>query len=191
MPACGALTRSRGARVSRSGGTRRFEGWHRSSPLQAGVAGRGASGLPHRSATLPRVVGNEIGFNGGDGVRVDPSIATIALGWNRFSSNGGLGIDLGGDGVTVNDPGDGDTGVNGLLNMNWQLDDQLSVEVRTELRRSELRTEDGWGAFLRALLRYRFRQTSVDFSLLSSREEWDISSDRDVLRAMLTVTRRF
>jgi hypothetical protein len=38
-------------------------------------------------------------------------------GENSIFANGGLGIDLGGDGVTANDPGDGDAGPNFLQNV--------------------------------------------------------------------------
>ena len=64
---------------------------------------------------------NVIAFNGGDGVQVS-STAGIAntIRGNSIFSNGTtashLGIDLGGDGVTPNDPQDGDSGPNGLQN---------------------------------------------------------------------------
>jgi len=63
--------------------------------------------------------GNTIAFNGGAGVAVKPtSIATVdfpagkfvtaAVRRNSIYSNGGLGIDLNGEGVTPNDAGDPD-----------------------------------------------------------------------------------
>jgi len=60
---------------------------------------------------------NRIWFNGGDGVRVvGPKAAGNTIRHNSIANNGGLGIDLDGDGVTMNDPGDGDTGPNGFQN---------------------------------------------------------------------------
>ena len=67
-----------------------------------------------------KVVGNYIHDNVGAGVFVgDPDSpggdGTSILG-NRIFHDGGLGIDLAPAGVTPNDPGDGDTGPNGLQN---------------------------------------------------------------------------
>ena len=59
--------------------------------------------------------GNTIAFSGLDGVRVcSGNRNTVRL--NSIFSNGALGIDLGGDGVTRNDPRDGDSGPNNLIN---------------------------------------------------------------------------
>jgi hypothetical protein len=62
--------------------------------------------------------GNTIAFNTGAGVVVDPDEGGtgIQIRGNSIYSNGGLGIDLAGDGVTPNDPGDADAGPNGLQN---------------------------------------------------------------------------
>ncbi len=62
--------------------------------------------------------GNTIAFNTGNGVRVltSPNSNGNSIRRNSIFSNGGLGIDLGGDGVTPNDPGDGDQGSNNLQN---------------------------------------------------------------------------
>ena len=59
--------------------------------------------------------GNAIAFNVGRGVNIVAGGGISVLG-NSLSSNGSLGIDLGGNGVTLNDDGDGDTGANGLQN---------------------------------------------------------------------------
>jgi hypothetical protein len=63
--------------------------------------------------------GNVIAFNGGDGVAMagdlfDPNGNAILS--NSIFANGGLGIDLGDDGVTANDDCDGDKGPNDLQN---------------------------------------------------------------------------
>src|SRR5262249_39726535 len=55
--------------------------------------------------------GNVIAFNGGAGVAVTGTTSTgNSIRGNSIFSNAGLGIDLGADGVTPNDPGDGDGG---------------------------------------------------------------------------------
>ncbi len=59
--------------------------------------------------------GNVIAFNQVKGVDIAGGNDNSVLG-NDIFSNGGLGIDLGTTGVTGNDSGDGDTGVNDLLN---------------------------------------------------------------------------
>jgi parallel beta-helix repeat protein len=56
--------------------------------------------------------GNVVAFNGGAGVDFLITTAYAGLRTNSFHSNVGLGIDLGSDGVTSNDPGDGDGGAN-------------------------------------------------------------------------------
>ncbi len=61
--------------------------------------------------------GNTIAFNGSDGIFVELASATgNALLGNSIFSNTGLGIDLGTNGVTPNDAGDGDAGANDLQN---------------------------------------------------------------------------
>lgn len=57
---------------------------------------------------------NTIAYNGGDGITVEGTGNVILL--NSMFLNTGIGIDLDGDGITPNDPGDGDTGANNLQN---------------------------------------------------------------------------
>ena len=60
---------------------------------------------------------NSISNNAADGIYVEGGTATgNRLLRNSIFNNGGLGIDLGDDGVTPNDPGDSDTGPNNLQN---------------------------------------------------------------------------
>ncbi|MDX1996800.1 MAG: IPTL-CTERM sorting domain-containing protein [Thermoanaerobaculia bacterium] len=86
--------------------------------LQTGIRVDGTGGVRIGGPGLGE--GNQIAYNGGDGILVvngfrgELSTATIEA--NRIHDNGGLGIDLGDDGVTANDSGDADTGPNGLTN---------------------------------------------------------------------------
>jgi len=60
--------------------------------------------------------GNEITHCAGAGVVVTGAGVGHTLSGNSIHDNGGLGIDLDDDGVTANDPGDGDSGPNDLVN---------------------------------------------------------------------------
>jgi Domain of unknown function (DUF4394)/Calx-beta domain len=60
--------------------------------------------------------GNLIAFNFSNGIITDPNAPGNPILSNSIFSNGALGIDLNGDGVTPNDAGDADTGGNNLQN---------------------------------------------------------------------------
>ncbi|MFL5796895.1 MAG: CSLREA domain-containing protein [Actinomycetota bacterium] len=73
--------------------------------------------------------GNTIVGNAGDGIRV-LSGTGVAIHRNDVEGNGGIGIDLGGDGPTPNDPGDADDGPNDLQNYPWL--DAVTYDESTE-----------------------------------------------------------
>jgi photosystem II stability/assembly factor-like uncharacterized protein len=59
---------------------------------------------------------NRISFNGGPAVRIDSGTGNEVRG-NSIFANSGMGIDIGGAGVTANDNCDGDNGANTLQNL--------------------------------------------------------------------------
>ena len=83
--------------------------------------GNAADGIRIDGATATRIGGDgaydavTVAFNGGNGIGIASGTGNRIVASEIFS-NGGLGIDLGGDGVTANDAGDGDTGANGSQN---------------------------------------------------------------------------
>ena len=94
------------------------------SPLPNGGNGINVSGLLDSQIqigpAIGDVVGNQIRFNNGNGVlftNAPTHLGTVKVfGSNLINSNGGLSVDLGGDGRTANDPDDVDVGPNRLQN---------------------------------------------------------------------------
>ncbi len=94
----------------------------------SGALGNGGSGVSIIDVSNVQIGGpaqgaaNTIAYNSGNGVTIsltDPSTTTAvgdSIRQNAIFSNTGLGIDLGNDGVTVNDPCDRDSGPNNLQN---------------------------------------------------------------------------
>ena len=88
--------------------------------LDLGNAGSGIhiEGGPAYLPTGNTVQNNVIRFNDLDGVRILGTGSSVTLTQNQIWSNDGLGIDLGGDGVTAQRPSPmtSDTGPNELMN---------------------------------------------------------------------------
>ena len=79
--------------------------------------GNGANGVHIDPVADTLIATNTIAHNAWDGVLLEPtSLTGNSIVGNSIHSNGQLGIDLGNDGPTINDGGDGDTGPNNLLN---------------------------------------------------------------------------
>jgi hypothetical protein len=94
--------------------------------------GNGGSGIAVVNSSNNSFSANEIFFNAGAGVRVDGATAVGNRILDNFiNGNGGLGIDLGGDGVTPNDPLDADNGPNGLQNFPIITDVVLGAPIGT------------------------------------------------------------
>ena len=95
----------------------------------SGIPNSGANGDGISITNVGGIAGNQIGgvaagaanliaFNAGDGISIatQPGNTGNAIRRNVIHTNGGLGIDLGSDGITANDAGDGDAGANNLQN---------------------------------------------------------------------------
>ncbi len=99
-----------------------FVGTDASGTLPLGNAAHGITVFGVNDAHIGDVsagAGNTVAFNTGTGISIYSFGADISgntVRGNSIHDNGGIGIDLGNDGVTPNDPGDPDTGANGLQN---------------------------------------------------------------------------
>ena len=78
--------------------------------------GMAGDGLRADGAARVLLDGGRVRDNAGSGVAVVGAADDVAVVDTLVARNGGLAIDLGDDGVTANDAGDGDAGPNGLLN---------------------------------------------------------------------------
>jgi len=80
------------------------------------VRSNGGNGIHVNGASSVTIEDLWIERNKADGVRVDGNASGVSIMSNDIRDNGKLGIDLNGDGVTLNDTRDSDGGANGLQN---------------------------------------------------------------------------
>ena len=128
-------------------------------PLGEGL-GNGYFGVHMDTNTSQTLVDNNIiGWNGRDGIRVDNSSVSNRFTRNSIYNNGWLGIDLGEDGVTPNDPApDSDSGANGLQNypvidlvdpvtsnVTYHLESKPNTSYSIEFYRSDSCDDSGFG----------------------------------------------
>jgi hypothetical protein len=78
--------------------------------------GNDADGVLIQNGFNNTASGNSIAFNGANRIRIIGKAIGNSVGENDIYSNTALGIELGSDGITPNDPGDTDFGPNGLQN---------------------------------------------------------------------------
>ncbi len=92
-----------------------FANWIGTTP-SGGNIGNALDGIRIEDSNNIDVHSNRIAFNVGNGIATGSNVSAIAWFQNRMYGNGGIGIDLGADGITPNDPGDSDEGPNRLQN---------------------------------------------------------------------------
>jgi CSLREA domain-containing protein len=93
-----------------------YIGTTKSGTGELGNASSGVLVLGRNNTTIGGSARNTVAFNGRHGVEVDHFATGNRILRNSIFSNVGLGIELGEDGRTANDPGDADTGANKLQN---------------------------------------------------------------------------
>lgn len=86
------------------------------TPKPNGVGVHISGGTNHRIGGDTASAANRIRSNTGSGVVITGASSGVRVLFNEIEANGGLGIDLGGNAVTGNDPQDLDTGPNNLQN---------------------------------------------------------------------------